>query len=136
MKRSRSETAKPVSMLDDNMTIRVPSMEAFAEMARASSTPFHGRVFLPEEDENTCNVELVYKKPATLSGSKNPSSTGPAPFEIYCDEEPEKVLAKPDFVKPLPMPKFCLKQPLTCDDRENKLGECCSQCFTVKMQLG
>ena len=69
MKRSKSESAKP---LDDNMTIRVPSMEAFAEMARASSTPFHGRVFLPEEDENTCKVELVYKKPAVPEPQDQP----------------------------------------------------------------
>ena len=57
------EIPKPLPMMDENMTIRVPSMEAFAEMARASSTPFHGRVFVPDDDENTCNVEIIFKRP-------------------------------------------------------------------------
>ncbi len=48
------------------MTMRVPSEAVFAKMARASSTPFHGRVFLPEEDDNTCNVQLVFKKPEPI----------------------------------------------------------------------
>jgi hypothetical protein len=52
--------------VDDDMTMRVPSEAVFAEMARASSTPFHGRVFLPEEDDNTCNVQLVFKKPEPI----------------------------------------------------------------------
>jgi hypothetical protein len=50
---------KPAPLADENVTIRLPSMEAFAEMARASSTPFHGKFFLPEEDDNTCKIELV-----------------------------------------------------------------------------
>ena len=107
----------------------------------AASVPFE---IYSDEPENVPTsksaaaptFEIYCDENALTSRSKNPSTSGPAPFEIYCDEEPEKVLAKPDFVKPLPMPKFCLRQPLTCDDRENKLGECCSQCFTVKMQLG
>ena len=41
-------------------------MEAFAEMARASSTPFHGRHFIPDEDDNTCNVEIAFKKPEPI----------------------------------------------------------------------
>ena len=57
---------RPVPIVDDNMTIRVPSMEAFAEMARASSTPFHGRHFIPDEDDNTCNVEIAFKKPEPI----------------------------------------------------------------------
>ena len=47
----------------DDQTMRVPSMEAFAQMANAASTPFHGRRFVPEEDENTCAVNIVFKKP-------------------------------------------------------------------------
>ena len=45
-------------------TMRVPSMEMFAEMARAASTPFSGRQFLPDVDENTCAVDIIFKKPA------------------------------------------------------------------------
>jgi hypothetical protein len=38
-------------------------MEDFAEMARSASTPFNGKTFLPDEDENTCAVDLIFKKP-------------------------------------------------------------------------
>ena len=48
----------------------VPSMEDFAKMAQAASTPFSGRGFIPEEDENTCAVDLLFKKP-TLPTNKN-----------------------------------------------------------------
>ena len=48
----------------------VPSMEDFAKMAQAASTPFSGRGFIPEEDENTCAVDLLFKKP-TLPTNTN-----------------------------------------------------------------
>ena len=44
-------------------TMFIPSLEDFNKMATAASTPFHGRGFVPEEDENTCAVDLVFKKP-------------------------------------------------------------------------
>ena len=54
-----------VSAYAEEQTMRIPSMEAFAEMANAVSTPFHGRPrFVPDEDENTCAVQIVFKRPA------------------------------------------------------------------------
>ena len=76
----------------------VPSMEDFAEMARAASTPFHGRRFLPEEDENTCAVQIVFKKPAEppvapsrappVSPSPPPAPT-PPPAVVSSEHEDE-----------------------------------------------
>ena len=48
----------------------VPSMEDFAKMAQAASTPFSGRGFIPEEDENTCAVDLLFKKPTLPTNNK------------------------------------------------------------------
>merc|ERR1719150_2993250 len=56
----------------------VPSMEDFAKMAQAASTPFSGRGFIPEEDENTCAVDLLFKKP-TLPTNKNEVSENSPP---------------------------------------------------------
>ena len=67
--------------------------------------------------------EIFCDENAPRSAAKNPSS-GPAAFEIYCDEEPEKIPVKPDFVKPLPVPKFGVRQTLANDDKENKAGVC------------
>ena len=39
-------------------------------MAKAASTPFSGRGFVPDEDENTCAVDLVFKKPQKLPQKK------------------------------------------------------------------
>ena len=44
-------------------TMFIPSLEDFNKMATAASTPFTGRGFIPDEDENTCAVDLVFKKP-------------------------------------------------------------------------
>ena len=51
-----------------NATIALPSMEAFEEMARVASTPYHGRRTFDDDDEdevdpNTCAVDIVFKKP-------------------------------------------------------------------------
>ena len=50
-----------------NATIALPSMEAFEEMARVASTPYHGRRTFDEDDDevdpNTCAVDIVFKRP-------------------------------------------------------------------------
>ena len=46
-----------------NQTMFLPSAEDFEEMAKCISTPASGRRFIPEEDENTCAVQLAFKKP-------------------------------------------------------------------------
>ena len=80
----------------------VPSMEDFAEMARAASTPFHGRrPFLPEEDENTCAVQIVFKKPAEppaapsrvppATPSPPPAATPPPPPAVVVSSEQHEV---------------------------------------------
>ena len=50
-----------------NATIALPSMEAFEEMARVASTPYHGRRTFDDDDDevdpNTCAVDIVFKKP-------------------------------------------------------------------------
>ena len=58
-------------------TMFIPSLEDFKKMATAASTPFNGRGFIPDEDENTCAVDLVFKKP-TLPQKKteNPTENG------------------------------------------------------------
>ena len=67
-------------------------MEAFAEMARASSTPFHGRQFLPEEDDNTCNVEIVFKKPTlpTAPAIVEPATSSIPPLVVDTAESSER----------------------------------------------
>jgi hypothetical protein len=47
-------------------TMMLPSMEDFEKMAKAASTPFSGRGFMPDEDENTCAVNVIFKKPPAL----------------------------------------------------------------------
>ncbi|TRY72519.1 hypothetical protein TCAL_10504, partial [Tigriopus californicus] len=50
-----------------NMTLALPTMEAFEEMAQRVSTPYHGRHYTPtheDDDGDTCAVEIVFKKPA------------------------------------------------------------------------
>ena len=32
-------------------------------MATVASTPFSGRGFVPDEDENTCAIDVFFKKP-------------------------------------------------------------------------
>ena len=51
-----------------NATIALPSMEAFEEMARVASTPYHGRRTFDDDDDdevdpNTCAVDIVFKRP-------------------------------------------------------------------------
>ena len=57
-------------------TMFIPSLEDFNKMATAASTPFHGRGFIPDEDENTCAVDLVFKKP-TLPDKTNEKVSEP-----------------------------------------------------------
>ena len=45
-------------------TMFIPSMADFEKMANAASTPFTGRGFVPDEDENTCAVNVIFKKPS------------------------------------------------------------------------
>ena len=45
-----------------NETMLIPDASEFEQMAKLSSTPFNGRSFVPFEDENTCAVEIAYKK--------------------------------------------------------------------------
>lgn len=63
-----------------NMTLALPTMEAFEEMAQRVSTPYHGRHYMPmheDEDGDTCAVEIVFKKPADIKPiqeAENPKS--------------------------------------------------------------
>ncbi len=73
-------------------------MEAFAEMARASSTPFHGRQFLPEEDDNTCNVEIVFKKPTLPTA---PPAVEPATTPLIVDTVESTERPNPPALSPI-----------------------------------
>ena len=80
---------QPVPDFSEEKTMAVPSMEMFAEMAGAASTPFHGRRFIPEEDENTCAVQIVFKKPM------DPPKEEPQPQEEHQDETQYNVPMSP-----------------------------------------
>ncbi len=75
-------------------TMCVPSMEAFAEMAKAASTPFSGRrAFMPDEDENTCAIDIVFKKPTlpvTTPGKARQSSGDHEPQQQPDQQQPEQ----------------------------------------------
>lgn len=71
LKPAMIEPAKPTIQVHDDeeeedeaKTMFVPSMADFAKMAQAASTPFNGRGFIPEDDENTCAVNVIFKKPS------------------------------------------------------------------------
>ena len=69
---------------DNPKTMFVPSMEDFAKMAQAASTPFSGRGFIPEPDENTCAVDLLFKKPdvpANVTKKDDPIDVHDPPHE-------------------------------------------------------
>ena len=40
----------------------LPDEDDFFKMSKISSTPFTGRSFVPMEDENTCDVQLIFNK--------------------------------------------------------------------------
>lgn len=95
-----------------NATMKVPSMEAFAEMAHAASTPFHGRRFVPEEDENTCAVKIVFKEP--LPPPMPPSKSegvrkDEPPDEGHRNEDPEDSSGNPHQIQS--GPQFAPQQP-------------------------
>ena len=51
--------AKPIM---GNATMILPDEDDFFKMSKISSTPFTGRSFVPMEDENTCDVQLIFNK--------------------------------------------------------------------------
>ena len=71
-----NQTANP------NQTMFIPSPEDFEEMARMASTPFNGRrCFVPDEDENTCAIQIAFKKPLPVQTEEmqEPSKEVPLP---------------------------------------------------------
>uniref|UniRef100_A0A0K2U3Z0 Mitotic checkpoint serine/threonineprotein kinase BUB1 betalike [Meleagris gallopavo] n=1 Tax=Lepeophtheirus salmonis TaxID=72036 RepID=A0A0K2U3Z0_LEPSM len=46
-----------------NATMVVTSLEDFSKKAFVSSTPAFGKRFMPDDDENTCAVPILFKKP-------------------------------------------------------------------------
>ena len=70
-----------------NVTIALPSMEAFEEMAHVVSTPYHGRRNFDDDyddddcklDENTCAVQIVFKKPSSAGNTKSDKSDPQTP---------------------------------------------------------
>ena len=76
---------------DNPKTMFVPSMEDFAKMAQAASTPFSGRCFMPEPDENTCAVDLLFKKPdvpANVTKKDDPIEVNEPPQEQQDNLQP------------------------------------------------
>lgn len=82
-------------------TFFLPSMEDFEKLAKAASTPYSGRSFVPEEDENTCAVDLVFKKPQSIP------VVAAAPKKIDIVEE------QPQFQREVPL------SPIMETSREN-----------------
>merc|ERR1719414_2716832 len=60
----------PKPQINVNQTIALPNEDDFERMAKASSTPFTGRPFQCDQDENTCAVDIVYR---------NTTEMGPPP---------------------------------------------------------
>ena len=58
-----------------NQTMFLPTAEDFEEMARKASTPINGRRFIPEEDENTCAVQIAFKIPLPVQ-PQDPQESG------------------------------------------------------------
>ena len=81
--RENQNAMEPLS--NPNQTMFLPSAEDFEEMAKRISTPISGRRFIPEEDENTCAVQLAFKKPF------------PPPFQEESQESPETMGGKANF---------------------------------------
>jgi len=75
------DISKPseASMLSStNQTMILPSAESFMEMKsfmKVISTPNSGRRFIPEEDENTCAIQLAYRKPSSAEDVKEPGAS-------------------------------------------------------------
>ena len=62
-----------------NHTILLPNEEDFGDMAKLSSTPFHGRPsHYLEQDENTCAVDILYK----MAPPPAPAEDGPGGLRL------------------------------------------------------
>jgi hypothetical protein len=46
------------------------NVRVFLQMARTVSTPHHGHGFLPEPDDNTSKVNILFKVPLTTVDKK------------------------------------------------------------------
>ena len=94
----KRKSLKPIILDDDDpeaaKTMFVPSMEDFEKMANAASTPFTGRGFMPEEDENTCAVDVIFKKPTSLPPSRKSIATE-EPSEVKDVPGPEAIPLSP-----------------------------------------
>jgi len=77
-----------------NATMALPNEEAFEKMANMASTPFTGRPFQPDDDENTCAIQLVYRDHHTApDNDENDDSMMMAP--------PEPPQSNPNSLSPI-----------------------------------
>merc|ERR1719402_1802799 len=74
-----------------NITMAVPNPQEFERMAQMASTPFTGRPFLPDDDENTCAIQLVYRDHTVEENDNDDSLMGP----------PEPPQANPNSLSPI-----------------------------------
>merc|ERR1719402_1327531 len=74
-----------------NITMAVPNPQEFERMAQMASTPFTGRPFLPDDDENTCAIQLVYRDHTVEDNDNDDSLMGP----------PEPPQANPNSLSPI-----------------------------------
>ena len=108
-----------------NATIALPSMEAFEEMAKMASTPYHGRRNFDDDDEddfvdpNTCAVEILFKKPKSKG---NP------------DQEQQEEQHQDQPQQEQERPAFCPLSPLMETSREYKSSSSSGQSLMTTTQ--